>query len=271
MPGWELRYVLAVAVVQSTVLVSINAAPTPCLDVAAKLLESLLHDFAHDGSRCVDAAFAQRDVSNASSACMLELHAIARASLRRHRCALGRLLLGRRLDVRAVRPTLTPANPATVHAEMQIVDAIFFEQDVPRGSTVYIGASRRPCAMCLRAVQAANAARHRDLTFVMSRSSGLSFSGWAAPRLLGSPRARDAWLRRPAADACEPQADEWLLWHGTALSWMCPRRPNATFSCSAECRSGCTVIRQRNCGDEFPTEHDGTLCLGSIVHGLAVL
>ena len=79
-------------------------------------------------------------------------------------------------------------------------------------------------------------------------------------------------LRRPAADACEePQTDEWLLWHGTALSWMCPRRPNATFSCSAVCRSGCTVIRQRNCGDEFPTEHNGTLCLGSIVHALAVL
>ena len=272
-PGWELRYVLAVAVVHSTVLVSINAAPTPCLDVAAKLLESLLDEFADDGARCVsDAVFAQRHASNASSACMLQLHATARASLRRHRCALGRLLLGRRLVVWPVRPTLTPANPATVHAEMQIVDAIFFEQDVPRGSTVYIGASRRPCAMCLRAVQAANAARHRDLTFVMSRSSGLSFSGWAAPRLLGSPRARDAWLRRPAADACEePQTDEWLLWHGTALSWMCPRRPNATFSCSAVCRSGCTVIRQRNCGDEFPTEHDGTLCLGSIVQALAVL
>ena len=151
-PGWELRYVLAVAVVQSTVLVSINAAPTPCLDVAAKLLESLLHDFADDGSRCVsDAVFAQRDASNASSACMLQLHASGRASLRRHRCALGRLLLGRRLDVQAVRTALTPANPATVHAEMQIVDAIFFDQDVPRGSTVYIGASRRPagCAAAM--------------------------------------------------------------------------------------------------------------------------
>ena len=270
-PGWELRYVLAVAVVHSKVLVSINAAPTPCLDVAAKLLETLLHEFADDGSRCVsDAAFAERHVSNASSACMLQLHASARASLRRHRCALGRLLLGRRLEVRPVRTALTPANPATVHAEMQIVDDIFFDQDVPRGSTVYIGASRRPCAMCLRAVQAANGV-HRDLTFVMSRSSGLSFSGWAAPRLLGSPRARDAWLRRPAAPACETQSDEWLLWHGTALSWMCPRRPNATFSCSAECRSGCTVIRQRNCGDEFPTEHNGALCLGSIVHALALL
>ena len=33
----------------------------------------------------------------------------------------------------------------------------------------------------------------------------------------------------------------------------------------------CTVIRQRNCGDEFPTEHNGTLCLGSIVHALAIL
>ena len=48
-----------------------------------------------------DAVFAQRDASNASSACMLQLHATARTSLRRHRCALGRLLLGRQLDVRA--------------------------------------------------------------------------------------------------------------------------------------------------------------------------
>ena len=92
-PGWELRYVLAIAVVQSTVLVSINAAPTPCLDVAAKLLETLFHEFADDGSRCVsDAVFTQRHASNASSACMLQLHASGRASLRRHRCALGRLL-----------------------------------------------------------------------------------------------------------------------------------------------------------------------------------
>ena len=69
-PGWALRYVLAVAVVHSTVFVSINAAPTPCLDVAAKLLESLLHDFAHDGLRCVDAAFAQRRLER-ELACML--------------------------------------------------------------------------------------------------------------------------------------------------------------------------------------------------------
>ena len=64
-------YVLAIAVVHNTVLVSINAAPTPCLDVAAKLLESLLHDFADDGSRCVsDAVFAQRDASNSARLCM---------------------------------------------------------------------------------------------------------------------------------------------------------------------------------------------------------
>ena len=75
-------------------------------------------------------------------------------------------------------------------------------------------------------------------------------------------------IRSETEALCTVAVPGWGLRYVLAIA---ARRPNATFSCSAVCRSGCTVIRQRNCGDEFPTEHNGTLCLGSIVHALAVL
>jgi hypothetical protein len=93
--------------------------------------------------------------------------------------------------------TSTSAKKRLLHAEMQIVDYLYFNQRKPLNSpgNLYIGISKKCCLNCELAIHSVNSAKKRNIVEVRGEGHGFSFSAGIPVFLKSDTKIREEFLR----------------------------------------------------------------------------